>query len=61
MEYNNINENQHFYELAFTTATGELVKLLVSKEEDTIQIVRERDGMVEPLQISESSLEVIIR
>jgi len=61
MEYITIKENQELYELEFTSNKGELVKLLVSKEEDTIQVVRENNGLIEPLQISESSLEVIIR
>jgi hypothetical protein len=61
MEYITVRENQGLYELELKTNKGELVKLLVSKEEDTIQVVRENDGLIEPLQINESSLEVIIR
>ncbi|MFC6101460.1 hypothetical protein [Olivibacter domesticus] len=61
MDYITIKDNQDFYEVVLKTSKGELVKLLVNKEEDTIQVVREHDQLMEALQINESSLEIIIR
>lgn len=61
MEYITTKDNREGYEVIFKTSKGELVKLLVDKEEDTIQVVREHDQLMEALQINESSLEIIIR